>query len=102
MNSAGLILQNDNDINDWGWFIDLDIQDINNYTVYKNIHKFQPIMPPIYEEPQITKLLYKPQYNISISFKQLSFKQLYYKGLYMAYNTVCNIISNCCLLKLKM
>ena len=116
-NNADSIM-NDLDMNDWGWFVDIDepyilyIKQHTNTSFKNSMHKNsnsnnynRQILPTIYEEKII---YYSDIYNKhlctfvetdDISKHIITFKQLYYNKLYVAYNIVCNIIDNVCLFK---
>jgi hypothetical protein len=109
-------VMNDLDMNDWGWFVDIDdsyilyIKQHTNASFKNSMHNNsnnynRQILPTIYEEKIMQ---YSDIYNKhlctfvetdDIAKHIMTFKQLYYNKLYVAYNIVCNVIDNVCLFK---
>jgi hypothetical protein len=109
-------VMNDLDMNDWGWFVDIDdsyilyIKQHTNASFKNSMHNNsnnynRQILQTIYEEKIMQ---YSDIYNKhlctfvetdDIAKHIMTFKQLYYNKLYVAYNIVCNVIDNVCLFK---
>lgn len=114
-NNADSVM-NDLDMNDWGWFVDIDdsyilyIKQHTNASFKNSMHNNsnnynRQILPTIYEEKIMQ---YSDIYNKhlctfvetdDIAKHIMTFKQLYYNKLYVAYNIICNVIDNVCLFK---
>jgi hypothetical protein len=109
-------VMNDLDMNDWGWFVDIDdsyilyIKQHTNASFKNSMHNNsnnynRQILPTIYEEKimQYSNIYNKHLCTFvetdDIAKHIMTFKQLYYNKLYVAYNIICNVIDNVCLFK---
>jgi hypothetical protein len=95
--------------NDWGWFIDLDDQDVVKHKTHfkdrlfyknKNKNNNQNIMPTICEEIDTNSYIFICDKKYDEKSTIVTLKQAYYNSLYMAYNIIYNMFDNC-LLKFK-